>query len=359
MNLFDRPKDMRTRWASFENPRGEKGAGGMTNRGAKGHAFDRMAPGQTYELMNVQESGVVRRIWITVSDRSEQMLRGLRLRAYWDGSEQPAIDCPLADFFTFSLAQMSAFESELFTSPEGRSLNCFVPMPFARSARITLTNETALKLNHLFYDVDYTLEPVNPQETLYFHATFGRQKGGTIGKDLEILPRVQGTGRFLGMSVGVLTDPAYAGSWWGEGEVKVYLDGDGPHPTLVGTGGEDYIGTAWGQGVFAHRTQGCHESNVESGRFSFYRLHTVDPIVFHEDISVTLQAIGGAPGDKLLEIQRNAPLQVISCDGEGAFQRLYEQDGFVLSESNREDAWYNFYREDDYAFVAYYYLDRP
>lgn len=360
MNLYDLPANMRVRWASFENPKGDKGCGGLLNGGAKGHAFDSLGPGATVALAQIGESGVIRRIWITVSNRTEEVLRDLELRAYWDDSPTPSVCCPLANFFGFALNRLKAFESELFSSPEGRSFNCFIPMPFSQSARITLTNNSDKAISHVFYDIDYTLEPIMPGNFLYFHTYTQRQIGGTLHKDLAILPKVKGKGRFLGMSVGVQLDPIYEGSWWGEGEVKMYLDGDITSPTLVGTGVEDYIGTAWGQGTFSHRTQGCLEADFEEGRFCFYRFHTIDPIVFKQDLEVGLQTIGGAPCDKIMELQKQAPMRIISSDGDRGFEMLNHPEGFVVDDLNRtkDNAWYNFYREDDYTWVAYFYLDR-
>lgn len=361
MSLYEK-KNARSRWASFENPRGLKGQAAQENRGAKGHAFDSVGAGETVTLMETGESGVVRRIWMTVSDRTEAALRALVLRMYWDGETRPAVECPLADFHGHGLAALTPFENELFASPEGRSFNCFVPMPFLKGAVITLTNEGAKPLKHLFYDVDYTLEPLNPKTVLYFHAWWNRSREYALGEDLEILPKVTGGGRFLGMSVGLLLSEAYRGSWWGEGEVKVYLDGDGEYPTMAGTGVEDYIGTAWGQSRFVGRTQGSLEADMKAGRYTFYRLHTVDPIWFDQEIRVTLQTLGGAPGSEILKmIEQNAAVKVISSDGKEGFRKLNEDGEFTLTpESIGEgDPWYNFYRKDDYAWTAYFYLDRP
>lgn len=349
-------------WADFENQAAEKGRGGMTNKKAKGHAFDHLDAGATVTLMRAEGSGVVRRIWMTLSDRSPKMLRMLTLNMYWDDADTPAVSCPLGDFFGFALSQMTAYESALFSSPEGRSFNCFIPMPFYEGARITLTNESDVRLDRLFYDVDFTLEPLEPGKALYFHVYWHRESPTELTKDYVLLPTVKGHGRFLGTAIGVLSGPAYRHTWFGEGEVKMYLDGDDEYPTLAGTGIEDYIGTAWGQGVYAHSTQGSLISEIKEDRFCFYRWHTVDPIYFARELRVEVQQIGGADCQTVRAlIQEGAKLKVVSSDSSAVgFACLYEIDGYALNDETAvESAWYNFYREDDYTSVAYFYLDRP
>jgi hypothetical protein len=172
---------------------------------------------------------------------------------------------------------------------------------------------------------------------------------------------VRGNGRFIGVNVGIITDPAYAGSWWGEGEVKLYLDGDDRFPTLVGTGTEDYIGTGWGQGIFSHRYQGCLVWDKEKDFGSFYRLHIPDPVYFQRDCKVTIQQIGGAQKEILNEFKKNnVSFTVITADYEGSFIRFLEDDCEWNWEDERIDAkkaWLNFLRQDDVSSTAYFYLD--
>jgi hypothetical protein len=251
-DLFRKPKGTVTRWSSFENPAGAKGVGGMENEGAKGHAFDDIAAGASRTLMDVTGSGRVTRIWLTIADRSPKMLRSLRIDMYWDDAKMPAVSAPLGDFFGVGLGRRVRFETALFSDPEGRSFNCSIPMPFRTAAKIVITNESDKRLSHLFYDVDYLLTDEPDTEALYFHAHWRRERPNTLGEDFAVLPKVDGAGRFLGCNVGVVTDPVYGRAWWGEGEAKIYLDGDGAHPTLVGTDAEDYIGAAWGLGKYNH-----------------------------------------------------------------------------------------------------------
>jgi hypothetical protein len=135
--------------------------------------------------------GTVRRIWMTMPDRSPQMLRGLKLEMFWDGAASPAVSAPVGDFFGVGLGLMAQFESALFSNPEGRSLNSFVPMPFRTGMRIVMTNESGRDLPELFYDVNYTLGDRHPAGVLYFHAHWRRENPTTIKRDYEILPRVE------------------------------------------------------------------------------------------------------------------------------------------------------------------------
>jgi Protein of unknown function (DUF2961) len=144
--LYQLQKHRSPRWASFENPTATKGAAAQRNRSAKGHAFDALKAGQSVVLMDYSGSGVIRRIWFTLSDRSPEMLRSLTLRMFWDGAKKPAVLVPFGDFFSISHGQTCPFESALFSNPEGRSFNCIIPMPFRRSARVVLSNESAKDL---------------------------------------------------------------------------------------------------------------------------------------------------------------------------------------------------------------------
>ncbi|HTQ11903.1 MAG TPA: glycoside hydrolase family 172 protein, partial [Fimbriimonadaceae bacterium] len=281
MSLFDKPIGIRSHWISFENAISERGQAAQENQGAKGHAFDCVRAGETKTLLDLEETGMICRIWMTIGDRSPEMLRSLRLEMFWDQSDEPAVSTPLGDFFGVGLGRRTPFENALFSDPEGRSFNCFIPMPFRTGARVTLTNESEKDLAHLFYDIDLLLDVEHTPSTLYFHTHWRREAPNELGKEYTILPKVVGAGRFLGCNIGIMPDPAYEGAWWGEGEVKVWF-GDDDYPTLCGTGTEDYIGTGWGQGVYANRTQGCLIADKEAGQWCFYRFHLDDPIFFDD-----------------------------------------------------------------------------
>jgi hypothetical protein len=345
-----------TRWVSFENPLGEKGRGGMENRGAKGRPYGSIDAGASLVLMRVEGRGMVERIWLTLDDRTPEMLRSLRLDMYWDDADTPAVSVPLGDFFGANLGLPVAFENVFFSNPEGRSFNSFVKMPFLRSAKIVLTNESPRKLNKLYYCIHYALCPL-PDSVLYFHAWWNRENPNKLGRDYTILPRLEGEGKFIGVSMGVKTNPGYDGSWFGEGEVKIYLDGDDTYPTLCGTGTEDYIGTAWEQNKFINMSQGCLISDSENGLYSFYRFHHRDPVCFYSDINVQIQVMGGAEKNKLLKIIDNGvPVEITSSDN-GNIEYLYGK-GFVLGRQSPQGG-YNYFREDDFSSTAYFYYNRP
>ena len=359
--LYQMPDDVETRWASFENPRGEKGRGGMSNKGGKGAAFHPVQAGETAVLMDVEGSGAIHRMWFTLRDRDPVSLRSFVFRIYWDGAEHPAVEAPFGDFFGAILGRMTPFESDLFSSPEGRSFNCFIPMPFRSAAKVTFTNESGKELDQLFYDIDYTLNSGHGENVLYFHAAWRRERWTELGRDFEILPRIEGRGRFLGAHIGVIEHPDNQG-WWGEGEVKIYLDGDTEFPTLVGTGTEDYIGTAYGQGVFNHRYQGCLVLDKDKRQVSFYRHHVPDPVYFHKDIRVAIQQMGGASKNGVVKLlDKGVEVKPVTIHGPQGYAKLLEMDPApdLANDKTLPDGWTNMFRRDDVSAVALFYLDRP
>lgn len=350
--LFVLPEGIRSRWASPENPRGEKGCAAQANAGRKGSACFPLRAGEQRILAEVQgSSGMVRRIWVTINDRRPRMLRGLRLDFFWDGATKPAISAPLGDFFGLGLGRMARFQSALFASPEGRSFNCYVPMPFRSGMKILVSNESGTDLSMFFYDVDYTLGDRWGEDMLYLHACYRRENPTVLQRDYEILPLVRGRGRFLGANIGVIANKElYFTSWWGEGEVKIYLDGDDQWPTLAGTGTEDYIGTGWGQGRFDLLYQGCHVADHERMHYCFYRYHVPDPIYFYQDVRVTIQQIGCWGPDSKLQMRQAG--RTIYRAGEG----LVPVD---LSEKGDPRPYGLFERQDDWSSCAYFYLASP
>ena len=358
--LYELPQNTETRWASFENSTAEKGAGGLENKGAKGHPFNKIDAGKKVTLLDVQGSGTVTRIWLTISDRSPEMLRALIINMFWDNEEKPAVSVPLGDFFGIGLGKRVPFESAFFADPEGRSFLCFIPMPFKKGAKITVTNESDKNLQALFYDVNLLKED-HPDDLLYFHAYWNRSLETALEEDFEILPYIDGKGRYLGTNVGVITNKLYEDSWFGEGEVKAYLDGDTNVPTLVGSGTEDYVGTAYGQGAYSQKFQGSPIADKENGKFAFYRYHIPDPVYFHDGIKITLQQIGGAPQEKVREFIKNgAKLKPITIDAKKGFFKLLEEDSKIdFSDEDIPKGWTNFYRQDDVSATAYFYLNKP
>lgn len=358
--LYELPENTTTAWASFENPTAGKGLGAQENAGAKGHPANAIMPGEEIDLLNVKGSGVVNRIWMTIGDRSPEMLRSLVLEMYWDNADKPAVSVPLGDFFGIGLGKKVPFESVFFTDPEGRSFNCYIPMPFKKAARIIVRNESDKKLGALFYDIDLQKKEI-AQDIPYFHAYWSRTQATELGKDFTILPKVKGKGRFLGTNIGLITAKEYGNTWWGEGEVKMYVDGDGKYPSLVGSGTEDYIGTAYGQGEFSHQYQGAPVVNDTARKYAFYRYHIPDPVYFYDNIRVIIQQIGGAPKEKVRKmIQAGADLRPVTISSEeGVVKLLEKQDYENLNDPDLPDGWTNFYRSDDVSATAYFYLNKP
>ncbi|MCC7144985.1 MAG: DUF2961 domain-containing protein [Phycisphaeraceae bacterium] len=335
---------VQSRWASPENFKAGKGYAGQAGRGRKGKPAVPIKPGETLIIAESNGSpGCVHRIWATIENRRPVRLRGLRVDMYWDGCAKPAVSAPFGDFFGHTLGRMSTFASALFSSPEGRSFNCYVTMPFRTGMKITVTNELDVLQPRIFFDVDFTLGDDHPADTLYFHTSWRRENPTRLLRDFEILPKVQGKGRFLGCHLGVRADMnRYLDTWWGEGEVKVYLDGDDALPTLCGTGTEDYIGTGWGQEFYAHAYQGCTLADRGRMQYGFYRLHVPDPIYFHQDVRVTIQQIGWGPREKLQQIV-----------DQGTVLYMGESPVDLAAEGSL------FERADDWCACAYFYLDTP
>jgi hypothetical protein len=364
-----------TKWISPENISGKKGAGSKANQGAKGSAFLTVKAGEQLVMMDVKGAGIIRRMWLSGTiPRSEEQRRMVRIDMYWDGSKKPAVSAPIGDFFGLGLGLSVPYKNALFSNPEGRSFNFTIPMPYRTGARIVITNESSAHAL-VWYDINYTEEKV-PDDALYFHAYWNRVMHTALGTDHVILPQVNGKGRFLGTNVGVIGDSAYRNTWFGEGEVKVFLDGDKQLPTLAGTGTEDYIGTGWGQGEYQDQYQGSLVSDSKNDVYAFYRYHVPDPVYFQKDCKVTIQQIGntsvknlrdmiargvqlkpvwvfkqGSNAD-IFNLQGNPPEQILLLDRpeiKGINDPMFDKEAFGA----------NFYRSDDVSSVAYFYLNKP
>lgn len=311
----------RSRSINWENREGKKGAGGMASSdlgpGRKGSpCIPKVKAGETVTLAKIDGCGVIQHIWVTVtdrvSDRNRYVLRDLVLRMYWDGEETPSVECPLGDFFCCGFGASYTVNSLPISVNPTRGFNCYFPMPFAAGARITLENQCDEDVNAFFYQVDYRLTDSLPEDSGRFHARWNRQRITEKGEDYCILEGVKGRGQYVGTYLALTTLERY---WYGEGEVKIYLDGDRDYPTICGTGTEDYFGGAWS---FATQDQGRTVENTFCTPFlgypyyshhdtllhndyhnddhmpqrSFYRWHIMDPVVFEEEIRVTIQQIG-------------------------------------------------------------------
>lgn len=343
--MFDLPDGVHSRWISFENLSGAKGEGGQANEGRKGSPARVIESGERVRIAEIDGPGVIRRIWLTVRGEP-QILRGLVIRIYWDGQSKPSVEAPLQDFFGIPFARQERFESMFFSNPEGRSFNCFIPMPFRGKAIVELENQAPVATSNLFFDINYTIGDKLPEDLAYFHAYWRRENPTTPKEDFEILPKVSGRGRFLGCNVGIRALGDYRHAWFGEGEMKIYVDGDRELPTLVGTGTEDLVGSAWGLGLFNHLYQGCILEQRKHGVWGLYRYHVPDPVYFHNDIRVTLQQMSGASADQIIEkIQPDNYPEMV------ADHKRFNPETHT--------GWQNFESPQDVCATAYWYQTLP
>lgn len=359
-SLWDLSRRVSMRWMNPENPQGKPGAGGMSNFGRKGEPcrYDFEAGG-TLVLGEAEGPGVIRRMWITESTRSAQSLRGLVLRIYWDGADKPAVEAPLGDFFNSPLGRMTPFFTSWFENPEGRNFNCLLPMPFRKSFKITVSNETPHAIRLFWYHIEFTVGDELGDVPSYLHAHYRRENPTEIRRDFTILPKVAGRGRYLGCNLGVrINTSEFDKTWWGEGEAKIYLDGDDAsgYPTLCGTGAEDYIATAWGQGQHVGPWTGSPIYDRDRHELSMYRFHGPDPVYFEREIRVALQQIGGGTRESLLLL-----LERREREGLGPLMKLGDGTQFHTFDSMRREApgFFLFERRDDVCATAYFYLDQP
>jgi len=358
-SLFKNPDPkIQQRGFSPETLTGEKGKAGKANFGRKGYPFVVIQPGESIIMADIKGSGTIRRIWSTTEPFNEpEALRGFKFEIFWDGADKPAVQVPMGDFYCHTFGKMTKFENVFFSSPEAKSYNCYIPMPFKKNAKIKLTNESK-KVMRIFYEINCTLGENHDDDMMYFHSSWRRENFNKVREDFTILPKISGAGRYLGCNIGMRQNSAMKSFWFGEGEYKVFLDGDKEWPTLNGTGTEDLIGTGWGQAQYDDLYQGCQFVSEEGDGpfktfYGFYRLHAPDPIYFHKDIKVTIQALGGANTKHLLQDMKANPNQKYMKAGKGNeffTQKEAEDmgDSFVLVE-----------REDDYCATAYWYMDCP
>jgi hypothetical protein len=350
-----------TRWASFENPSASKAKGGLENNGAKGRPFKSLKKGDKLTLLDVDGTGIINRIWLTISERDPYTLRSLVINMYWDNNSKPAISVPLGDFFGMGNGQVVKFENALFHNPEGRSFTSYLQMPFKTHARIEVINEGAKDVGSLYYDIDFLKLKSFDKDMMYLHAYWHRNLSTTIAHDFDILPKVNGKGKYLGANVSIITNQVYKNYWWGEGEVKIYLDGDDKNPSLNGTGTEDYIGTGWGQGFYSGLYQGCLQADELNRQWQFYRWHILDPIYFQKDCKVSWQIMGGTQKKNAIELQKNNPSMIIpvTINTENTLTHLYVKGKVTDLEKvkGHDDDWVNHYRSDDISSVVYFYLN--
>lgn len=309
-----------SRSISAENPDGAKGGGARATEGTGARAARdlgvgwKVSPsiaipaGATVEIARIDGPGRIEQIWMTPTGTWRCSI----LRIYWDDQEHPSVECPVGDFFANGWGSYAHVNSLAVCVNPGSAFNCYWPMPFRRRCRITFEN-TADEAMVLYYQINYALGPV-PAEAACFHAQFRRVNPLPYKAVHTLLDGVRGRGRYVGTAIawGVNNN-----GWWGEGEIKFYLDGDAEHPTICGTGTEDYFcgsynfenretksyqefSTAYAGLPQVIRPDGTYRSQT---RFSLYRWHITDPVRFDSDIRVTLQALGWRSGGRYLPLQ--------------------------------------------------------
>ncbi|WP_448540239.1 glycoside hydrolase family 172 protein [Roseiflexus sp.] len=311
----------RTRSISPENFTGEKGKGGMATDGTgaacardlgvgwKISPSIRIAPGETRTLADVRGSGAIQHIWMTLTGHWRHSI----LRIYWDNQETPSVECPAGDFFACGWGQYAQISSLAVCVNPGSAFNCYWEMPYRSGFRMTMTNIAAQEMT-LYYQITFTETDV-PDDLAYFHAQFRRVNPLPYKQVYTILDGVRGQGQYVGtyMAWGVNNN-----GWWGEGEIKFYIDGDDEYPTICGTGTEDYFCGSYNfdvgkdQGGYREfttpysglaqviRPDGLYRSQM---RFGMYRWHITDPIRFERDLRVTIQALGWRSGGRYLPLQ--------------------------------------------------------
>ncbi len=291
-SLIDPSIDARA--VTFENPTGARGAGGSESGGRKGAPSRRIDAGQTITLADIDGPGCVRHIWMTFPPAPPEVMRGLWIEVFYNGAEEPSVSVPCLDFFGLPHGRPVAYASMLTSAQEGRGFNSYVPMPFEGGVRFVITNSSPRALD-VYFQIDYTLHQVEPS---YLHVSFRRENPTTMKRDFVIEEGLRGPGRFLGCVVGIRVFDD-GGMWYGEGELKIYKDGDDELPTICGTGLEDYVGSAWGLGAHHAPFAGTpldvrREPRLMPDFVGFYRWHVPDPMMFSSDLRVTIQQIGAA-----------------------------------------------------------------
>jgi len=322
MGNLSRLSHAKTRSISPENFTGDKGKGGMATEGTGAEAARdlgqgwkispsvKVGPKKVFTLAEIQGPGAIQHVWMTPTGH----LRFSILRIYWDGESQPSVEVPVGDFFACGWGRYAQISSLAVCVNPGSGFNSYWEMPFRKSCKMTLENLDSEAMT-IYYQIDYVLTEV-PEDVAYFHAQFRRSNPLPYKTDHVILDGVKGWGHYVGT---YLAWGVHNTGWWGEGEIKFFLDGDIPFPTINGTGTEDYFGGSYdfdvGPPENYHyqefttpysglaqviRPDGHYESQQ---RFGLYRWHIMDPIRFDKDLKVTIQALGWRSGRRYLPLQ--------------------------------------------------------
>lgn len=313
-------KDIRTFSVSAENPTGEKGKGGMAiegtasyaardlGRGWKVNPYTVIPPEKTACLADIKGEGAIKHIWITDGAAAGRLLL---LRIYFDGQTRPAVECPLSDFFANAdYREYRQLSSLAVCVNPARGLNCYFEMPYRKGFKIELEN-TGERECAVYYQIDCEEKKI-PADALYFHASFRRTNPLPYKQPYVILDGIKGNGHYVGTYMHWGTK---SNSWWGEGEIKFYIDGDAEFPSVCGTGTEDYFCGAYNFDVGGkyvefstpysgmYKVRKTDEAYLSQRYFNLYRWHITDPVYFKEDLRVTIQALGWRSGGRYLPLQ--------------------------------------------------------
>jgi Protein of unknown function (DUF2961) len=333
-NLY-RLSDAKTRSISPENYSGEKGKAGMADpvnkdkqnmanatnaardlgQGWKVNPFVKIKSGETFTMAEIAGPGAIQHIWMTPTGNWRFSI----IRVYWDDETEPSVECPIGDFFAMGWNKYSPLASSAICVNPGSAFNCYWVMPFRKKCRITMENVSDADEMELYYQIDYTLTDV-PVDAAYFHAQFNRSNPNETSIH-TIVANIKGKGQYVGT---YLAWGVYNNGWWGEGEIKFYIDGDTKFPTICGTGTEDYFCGSYDFDTRKKNSSGVEETaytefctpytglaQVIKGdghysvmqRFGLYRWHIMDPVRFENDLKVTIQDLGWHQGGRYLKQQ--------------------------------------------------------
>ena len=311
--LFDITKvtNGKTRSICAENPTGGKGMGALEESAPDWASSDLgkpwkvkpcldVAAGAKATLAEIEGPGKIEHIWITAPMVAH---RDVILRMFWDGEETPSVEVPVGDFFCNGHSLRCNVNSIPIAVNPDHGFNSYWPMPFRKSARIEIENQNKDAIHGFFFQITYELDEV-PADAAYFHAQWRRAVSPIDNPEHVILDGIAGKGHYVGT---YLAWTQLADGWWGEGEIKFFMDGDKESPTICGTGTEDYFGGAWGFGeAYSTAFLGYplwHHPEDKIPKHGLYRWHMLDPIRFDTDLKVTIQALGWWPNGKFQPLQ--------------------------------------------------------
>lgn len=284
-----------------------------------GNWQNKIEPGETRVIGEVKGPGIIKHIWFTIASNESYHLKKIVLRMYWDDEKTPSVETPVGDFFGLGLGKYFLYESEFLSVGSQRALNAYFPMPFRKSAKITITNEGSQAISAFYYNIDWEKHKALPENTAYFHAQYRQavptsgwtsdwklngeekvnNKKNVTGEDNYVIMEARGQGHFLGVTHSIIQNQ---GDWWGEGDEMIFVDGE-KEPSIHGTGAEDYYLGAWCYGGCGINPFGDQKPTFDYDRYgnpqnggdnrgaewTVYRFHTESPVTFTKSIKMTIE----------------------------------------------------------------------